>query len=432
MKNKTIYVPLAVDILHSAHINILKKAKKYGKVIVGLLTDSAIAEYKKFPLINYKERYRTLEGIKYIDQIVEQKNWDYSENIKKYKPNFFIHGDDWKTGIQKNQRRKVINTLKKTKGKLVEVPFSKNISSTVIKHKIIELSSPINRVSKLRRLFDAKKIVRILESHNSLSGLIIENLKINKMNRLAEFDGMWSSSLTDSATKGLPDNSSLSFSARISSLNDMMDVTTKPVVFDADNGGQIEHLPFLVRSLERSGVSAIIMEDKVGLKKNSLFKNQSGTKQDKPKIFAKKIKKIYDSRQSKDFMVIARIESFIVGKGLKDALYRAEIYSKAGADAILIHSKEKTPAEIFSFAREFRKSKYFIPLVSVPSTYSKVYEKDLIRKGFKLVIYANQLLRAAYPAMQNTAKTILRNNRAFEVDKKIIPIKEIINLIKND
>jgi phosphoenolpyruvate phosphomutase len=243
---------------------------------------------------------------------------------------------------------------------------------------------------------------------------------------------MWSSSLTDSATRGLPDNSSLAFSSRISSLNDMMDVTTKPLVFDADNGGQIEHLPYLIRSLERSGVSAIIMEDKIGLKKNSLFKNQSGTKQDKPATFAKKIKKICGSRQSKDFMVIARIESFILGKGLKDALKRAEVYSKAGADAILIHSKEKTPAEIFSFAKEFKKSKNFLPLVSVPSTYSKVYEKDLIKNGFKLVIYANQLLRAAYPAMQNAAKMILKKSRAFEIDKKIIPIKEIINLIKND
>jgi phosphoenolpyruvate phosphomutase len=323
MKNKTIYVPLAVDILHSAHINILKKAKKYGKVIVGLLTDSAIAEYKKFPLINYKERYRTLEGIKYIDQIVEQKNWDYSENIKKYKPNFFIHGDDWKTGIQKKQRRKVINTLKKIKGKLIEVPFSKNISSTVIKHKMTNIISlPQNRVSRLKRLMNSNDIVRILESHNSLTGLIIDKINIVKNNKTIEFDGMWSSSLTDSATKGLPDNSSLSFSARISSLNDIMDVTTKPLVFDADNGGQIEHLPFLVRSLERSGVSAIIMEDKVGLKKNSLFKNQTGTKQDKPQLFANKIKKICNSRQSQDFMVIARIESFIVGKGLKDALYR--------------------------------------------------------------------------------------------------------------
>jgi len=432
MKNKTIYVPLAVDILHSAHINVLKIAKKYGKVIVGLLTDSAIAEYKKFPLIAYEERYKTLEGIKYVDQIVEQKNWDYSINVKKYKPNFFIHGDDWKTGIQKKQRKKVINALKKINGKLIELPFNKNISSSEIKHKIIKISSPVNRVSKLKRLINAKEIVRILESHNSLTGLIIENLKINNTNKLIEYDGMWSSSLTDSATKGLPDNSSLSFSARISTLNDIMDVTTKPVVFDADNGGQIEHLSFLVRSLERSGVSAIIMEDKVGLKKNSLFKNQSGTKQDKPHIFAKKIKKICSSRQSEDFMVIARIESFILGKGLKDALQRAEIYSKAGADAILIHSKEKTPVEIFSFAREFKKSKNFIPLVSVPSTYSKVYEKDLINNGFKLVIYANQLLRSAYPAMQNTAKTILKNRRAFEADKKIIPIKEIINLIKND
>ena len=243
---------------------------------------------------------------------------------------------------------------------------------------------------------------------------------------------MWSSSLTDSATKGLPDNSSLSFSARISSLNDMMDVTTKPLVFDADNGGQIEHLPYLIRSLERSGVSAIIMEDKVGLKKNSLFKNQSGAKQDKPILFAKKIKKICNTRQSNNFMVIARIESFILGKGLNDALKRAEIYSRAGADAILIHSKDKSPNEIFSFAKKFKKSKNFIPLVSVPSTYSKVYEKDLIKNGFKLVIYANQLLRAAYPAMQNAAKSILEKSRAFEIDRKIIPIKEIINLIKND
>ena len=243
---------------------------------------------------------------------------------------------------------------------------------------------------------------------------------------------MWSSSLTDSATKGLPDNSSLSFSARISSLNDMMDVTTKPLVFDSDNGGQLEHLPYLIRSLERSGVSAIIMEDKIGLKKNSLFKNQSGTKQDNPEHFAKKIKVICNSRKNKDFMVIARIESFILGKGLKDALKRAEIYSKAGANAILIHSKEKTPKEIFSFARIFKKSKNFIPLVSVPSTYSKTYEKDLFKNGFKLVIYANQLLRAAYPAMLNTAKDILINSRSFEAEKKnnIIPISEIISLVK--
>jgi phosphoenolpyruvate phosphomutase / 2-hydroxyethylphosphonate cytidylyltransferase len=433
MKNKTVYVPLAVDILHSAHINILKKAKKYGNVVVGLLTDKAISEYKKLPLIKYEERFKILSGIKFVDQIVEQKSWDYSENIKKYKPNYFIHGDDWKIGIQKNQRKKVIQTLKKNNGKLIEVPFTKNISSTEIKNKILKLEmSSDNRISRLKRLMDAKNIVKILESHNSLTGLIIENLKVLKKNSLVEFDGMWSSSLTDSATKGKPDNSSVDFSTRLADLNDMMEVTSKLLVFDADNGGQLEHLRFLIRSLERSGASAIIMEDKIGLKKNSLFKNQTGTKQDKPELFAKKIKLVCNSRKNKDFMVIARIESFIVGKGLKDALKRAEVYSQAGADAILIHSKEKTPNEIFSFAKEFKKSKNFIPLVSVPSTYSKVYEKDLIKNGFKLVIYANQLLRAAYPAMQSTAKKILVNSRAFEAEKKIIPIKEIINLIKND
>ena len=425
-KKKIVYVPLAVDILHKGHINIIKIAKNYGREIVGLLTDKAIVKYKELTILNFEERKNLVKNLKYIDQVVAQDNYDYEEILNRIKPNYFVHGDDWKFDNRKIIRKKVIKILKKWNGRLIEPKYTKDVSSSIIKNKILELSSTSNRVSRLKRLMDSKDITRILESHNSLTGLIIENIKINNNKKNLEFDGMWSSSLTDSATKGLPDNSSLSFSARISSLNDMMDVTTKPIVFDADNGGQIEHLPFLIRSLERSGASAIIMEDKVGLKKNSLFKNQAGTKQDKPHLFAKKIKKICDTRQSQDFMVIARIESFIVGKGLKDALHRAEIYSKAGADAILIHSKEKTPAEIFSFAKEFKKSKNFIPLVSVPSTYSKVYEKDLIKNGFKLVIYANQLLRSAYPAMLNTARTILKNGRAFEADKKII------NLIKND
>ena len=433
MKNKIVYVGLSADILHKGHINILKTASTYGDVIVGLLTDKAIASYKNIPYLDYEKRKVVIENIKYVKKVIPQKTLDYVENLNFIKPHYVVHGDDWKNGVQKKTRARVIKVLKKWSGKLIEPTYTKNISSTSIKKEINNIFSLAqNRVSRLKRLIKSKDIVRILESHNSLTGIIIEKINVVKNKKMLEFDGMWSSSLTDSATKGLPDNSSLSFSARISSLNDIMDVTTKPLVFDADNGGQIEHLPFLVRSLERSGVSAIIMEDKVGLKKNSLFKNQSDTKQDKPQLFAKKIKKICGSRRSQDFMVIARIESFIVGKGLKDALNRAEIYSKAGADAILIHSKEKTPAEIFSFAREFKKSKNFIPLVSVPSTYSKVYEKDLIKNGFKLVIYANQLLRSAYPAMQNTAKTILKNRRAFEADKKIIPIKEIINLIKND
>tara|TARA_B100000795_G_scaffold258769_1_gene233148 strand:- start:1520 stop:2824 length:1305 start_codon:yes stop_codon:yes gene_type:complete len=434
MKNiKNVYVGLSADILHVGHINILKIASQYGNVIVGLLTDEAIASYKNIPYLDFNKRKIVVENIKFVNKVIPQNTLDYVDNLELIKPNYVVHGDDWKTGVQKKTRDRVVKTLKKWSGKLIEPKYTKNISSTEIKKKISNiLSFQENRVSRLKRLINSKNIVRILESHNSLTGLIIENLKVVKKSNSYEFDGMWSSSLTDSATKGKPDNSSVDFSTRLSSLNDMMEVTTKLLVFDADNGGQLEHLPFLVRSLERSGASAVIMEDKIGLKKNSLFKNQSDTKQDKPDIFAKKIKQICKSRKNRDFMVIARIESFIVGKGLKDALNRAEIYSRAGADAILIHSKEKTPVEIFSFAREFKKSKNFIPLVSVPSTYSKVYEKDLIRNGFKLVIYANQLLRAAYPAMRFAAKKILENSRAFEIENKIIPIKEIINLIKND
>ena len=354
-KNKIVYVGLSADILHEGHINIIKTAKKYGEVIVGLLTDKAIASYKSIPKLSYRQREVVLKNIKYIKKVIPQKTLDYSDNLNLIKPNYVVHGDDWKTGIQSQTRLRVIKTLKKWGGKLIEPKYTKNISSTIIKNKI-SANYPESRVSRLKRLIYSKDIVRILESHNSLTGLIIENLKIKKRIDI-EFDGMWSSSLTDSATKGKPDNSSVDFSSRITSLNEMMDVTSKPLVFDADNGGQIEHLPFLIKSLERSGVSAIIMEDKVGLKKNSLFKNQVGTKQDNPKIFAKKINKVCSSRESKDFMVIARIESFIVGKGLNDAIKRAEIYSKAGVDAILIHSKEKTPKEIFSFAKKFKKVK---------------------------------------------------------------------------
>ena len=431
-KKKIVYVGLSADILHEGHINILKIANSYGNVVVGLLTDEAIASYKKIPYLDFKQRKVVLENMRFVKKVIPQQTLDYVSNLNLIRPNYVVHGDDWRSGVQKKTRDRVIKALKKWSGKLIEPKYTKNISSTIIKNKISEALIPENRVGRLKRLINSKDIVKILESHNSLTGLIIENLTVNKKNKVNEFDGMWSSSLTDSATKGKPDNSSVDFSTRLSSLNNMMEVTSKLLVFDADNGGQLEHLPFLVRSLERLGASAIIMEDKIGLKKNSLFKNQSDTKQDKPLLFAKKIKQICKSRKNRDFMVIARIESFIVGKGLKDALMRAEIYSKAGADAILIHSKEKTPVEIFSFAREFRKSKNFIPLVSVPSTYSKVYEKELIKNGFKLVIYANQLLRAAYPAMKYTARKILEKNRAFEVEKKIIPIKEIINLIKND
>ena len=430
-KTKIVYVGLAADIIHEGHINILKKAKSYGDVVVGLLIDEAIASYKNIPHLDFKRRKIIVQNIKYVKKVIPQKTLDYVPNLNLIKPNFVVHGDDWKTGIQKKTRDRVIKTLKKWSGKLIEPKYTKNISSTIIKNKILEIgTAPQNRVSRLKRLMMSKDIVKILESHNSLTGLIIENLKVTKKNKITEFDGMWSSSLTDSATKGKPDNSSVDYSSRISSLRDIMDVTTKPLVFDADNGGQVEHLSFLVKSLERSGVSAIIMEDKIGLKKNSLFKNQKNAKQDSIKNFCKKIQVAVNAKISDEFMIIARIESFILGKNLKDALKRAEAYSKAGADAILIHSKEKNPKQIIQFSKKFKKSKYKKPIVAVPSTYSSTYENTLQKSGVSIIIYANHLLRASYPSMMNVAKSILKFERSKEAEKNIIPIKKIISLIK--
>ena len=430
MNNKIVYVPLAVDILHSGHLNIINRAKKYGKVVIGLLSDKAVAEYKTIPSLEYEERYKIVRNLKNVHKIIKQDTWDYSKVLNSLKPDYFVHGDDWKKGIQKKTRLKVIKLLKKNKGKLIEIPYTKNISSSSIKSDLINHLTPTSRVSILKRLIDSKKIVRILESHSPLSGLIAENMKLQRGNVTEQFDGMWSSSLTDSSLKGKPDNQSIDFSSRFNGLGDLFDVTTKPLIFDADNGGRLEHLPFTVRTLERLGVSAIMIEDKIGLKKNSLFKDQSGAKQDSIKDFCKKIDLIKKTRNSKDFLIGARIESFILGKGLQDCLKRAKAYSAAGADLILIHSKENTPKEIFSFSKIFRKTRYFRPLVSVPSTYSRTTESMLIKNGFKIVIYANQMLRASYPAMENVAKTILKNQRSFELEKKISSVKEVLNLIK--
>lgn len=430
-KKNLVYVALAADILHEGHINILKIASRYGNVVVGLLTDKAIASYKKFPYLSYKQRHSIVKNLKYVYKVIPQTTQDYSYNLKLIKPKFVVHGDDWKKGVNKNVRKKVINDLKKWSGKLVEPKYTKNISSSLIKNKIKEIgTSPESRQAKLKRLINSKNIVRVLECHNPLAGLIVENANFSNKGKYYEFDCMWSSSLTDSVSRGMPDNQSVDYSTRISGVNDIFNVTTKPMIFDIDNGGQIEHLPNVIRKLERAGVSAIIMEDKIGLKKNSLFKNQSANDQDSIKNFSNKIKVAKESTISKDFLIIARIESFILGKNINDALKRAEAYSKSGADAILIHSKEKNPKQILAFAKKFKSSKFFKPLVAVPSTYSKIYEKDLIKNGFKLVIYANQLMRSAYPAMKKTAETILSNRRSYEVEKNIASINEVINLIK--
>ena len=432
MKAK-IYVALSADILHAGHINILKKASKLGKVTVGLLTDKAINEYKDLPILNFNQRKEILKNLKYIHQIVPQKTMSYIENLKKLKPEIVVHGDDWKQGILKKSRGEVVKFLKKTKGKLVEIPYTKNISSSSIKNKIQlnMFNKKNNRVSLLKRLLETKKLVRVLETHSSLAGTIAETIKIQNNKKKTSFDAFWSSSLTESLIRSKPDNQSVSLETRVNSLTDLMSCTSKPILFDADNGGNIEHLDYLIPSLERQGVSAIVIEDKVGIKINSLYQNQKVSKQDSIPFFKKKIQKISKIRKSQDFLIISRIESLILNKGLNDALKRAEEYSKSGADLILIHSKNDNAKEIFQFSKKFKKSKFFKPLVCVPSTYSKTYEKNLIENNFSVVIYATHMLRASYMAMKNTALSILNHERSYEAEKNITSVKDILNVKPN-
>ena len=433
IKNKKIvYLAISNDIFSGPYLDIIKKAKKHGYLIVGLLTDKAISKYKTIPNLNYEERLEKLKTIKFIDQIVKQDTLDYTYNLKLFKPNIVVHGDDWRAGIQKKTRENVIKTLNLWKAKLIEYPYDKKFSLKKLESLRDYKTSNHYRQRKLSRILKTKKLVRILEAHNPISALIAEKSSIVKNKTFNEFDAIWSSSLTDSTSRGKPDNQSVDFSTRLSGLNEIMDITTKPIVFDADNGGKIEHLKFTIKTLDRMGVSGVVLEDKVGLKVNSLSDEQFPNSQDNLKGFSKKIKVCCENRFSDDFLVIARVESLVLGKSVQDLFNRSVEYSKAGADLIFVSCKDNNPIKLFQFSKKFKKSKYYKPIVAVPSTYSHVKEKKLIDNHINVVIYANHLLRSAYPAMKKTAISLLRHGRAHEIEKKLMSIKEILNLVSSD
>jgi len=429
-KNKRVYVAMSADLLHHGHINILSHAASLGEVVVGLLTDKAIATYKRLPFLSYDQRYQILLNMKGVIEIIPQDSMDYEENLKKVKPDFVVHGDDWKTGIQKPYRDKVISTIKEWGGELIELPYTNDVSSSLIDQQIKSIgTTPNNRMQSLKRLLYARPLLRGLEVHNGISGLIAENVYHEDSEGRHEFDFVWSSSLTDSTSKGKPDIEAVDMTSRLNGVNDIFEVTTKPMIFDADTGGKLEHFIFSVKSLERIGVSAVIIEDKVGLKKNSLFGNEVKQEQDDPEDFALKIKAGKQAQVTEDFMIIARIESLILEKPLSDALNRAQIYADAGVDSIMIHSKEKEPDEILEFCREYERLSIGLPLVVVPTSYNSVTENILENHGVNIVIYANHMLRAAYPAMKNTAQSILENKRSKEAEQFCMPIKEILELV---
>jgi phosphoenolpyruvate phosphomutase / 2-hydroxyethylphosphonate cytidylyltransferase len=427
---KKVYVAMSADIIHPGHLNIIKKGAELGDVTVGLLTDKAIASYKRLPYLNYNQRKEVVENIKGVKKVIKQESLDYTQNLTKLKPHFVVHGDDWKEGIQKQTRETVINTLKDWNGQLIDVPYTKGINSSLLNKKIKEIGvTPDVRRGLLRRLIESKEIVRILESHSGLTGLIVEKTRVALNNKSNEFDGMWSSSLTDSTSKGKPDIEAVDLTTRLQGINDMLETTTKPLIYDGDTGGKIEHFAFSVRTLERLGVSAIIIEDKKGLKKNSLFGTDIKQTQDSIENFSNKIKVGKKSQVTTDFMIIARIESFILGKAIDDALKRSKAYVKSGADGIMIHSKEKTGKDIKSFCKRFRQHDSNTPIIVVPSTYNHIKESDFISWGANVVIYANHMLRASYPAMKKVAESILQNERSLECDELCMPIKEILTLI---
>ncbi len=431
MKNKKVYVGMSADLIHPGHINILREAAKYGDVTVGLLTDKAISSYKRLPHMSFEQRKEVIENIRYVSSVIPQETLDYVANLEDLKPDYVVHGDDWKDGVQKNTRQAVIDKLSEWGGKLIEVAYTPNISSTELNKAIKEIgTTPKIRQERFVRLLKVKDYLQVVESHSGLAALIAENCSAKDKNGVnKEFDGIWISSLTDSTVRGKPDIELVDLTTRIQNLSDILEVTTKPIIFDLDTGGQEAHFSYYVKTLERLGVSAVIIEDKKGLKKNSLFGTEVFQEQEEPEIFADKIVSGKKSQITEEFMIIARIESFILGKNMDDAIHRCKIYLDAGVDGIMIHSKDKEGNDILDFCREYRKFEKERPLVVVPSSYNHITGAELSKAGANIVIYANHMLRASYPAMLDTAKKILENDRSLEVDSQCMSIKEILELI---
>ncbi|MCH5165430.1 MAG: phosphoenolpyruvate mutase [Clostridiales bacterium] len=429
-----VYIAMSADVLHQGHINVINEGQKYGEVIIGLLTDEAIATYKRLPIISYNERKVIFENIKGVSQVVPQKTLDYTENLEALKPDYVVHGDDWRSGVQKIIREKVIATLAKWGGKLIEVAYTKNVSCSEIETKVRILeNTPDNRRAKLRRMLALKPYVNVMEASNGLTGLICENSKYvdEEAGTSREFDGMWVSSLCDSSFKGKPDIELVDLTSRIRTIEEIMEVTTKPIILDGDTGGKTEHFTYNVKTLERLGVSAIIIEDKTGLKQNSLFGTDAKQVLDDPHEFAKKIKAGKTAQVTRDFLIFARIEALIAGYGIDEAITRAKIYVEEGcADGIMIHSKEKDGAEIKEFLRRFREYSKDIPVILVPTSYNQFTEDELCKWGANIIIHANHMLRSAYPAMKNCAESVLKHHRSLEASEKYcIGIKEVLSLI---
>lgn len=427
---KKVYVGMSADLVHPGHLNIIREAAALGEVTIGLLTDSAIASYKRLPYMEFDQRREVVESLKGVHSVVPQSTLDYVPNLREIKPDYVVHGDDWKEGVQSKVRQSVVDVLQEWGGELVEVAYTKGISSTQLNQVLKEIgTTPDLRRNKLRRLLAAKPIVRLMEAHNGLTGLIVENVGVDTAGGRSEFDGMWASSLTESTAKGKPDIEAVDVTSRTQTMNDVLEVTSKPIVYDADTGGKLEHFQFTVRTLERLGISAAVIEDKVGLKKNSLFGTDVKQNQDTIENFCAKIKAGKSAQVTSDFMIVARIESLILKQGMEDAVSRAQAYVDAGADGILIHSKEKQPDEIFEFCGRYADFQHRVPLFVVPSSYNQVSEAELIDRGVNVVIYANQLLRAAYPAMVDAASSILKHGRSAELDDRLLSISAVLDLI---
>ncbi len=406
--DKTVYVGMSADLVHPGHINLLREAASLGRVTVGLLTDRAISSYKRMPFLTFEQRRAVIEHIAFVTAVVPQDTLDYTDNLRLLRPDFVVHGDDWRNGVQAQTRRRVLDVLREWGGTLVEPPYTEGISSTALRMAAMDIGfAPGVRQRRLRRMLDCKPLVRVMQAHDGLSAHIVDRLEETTQGAPREYDAIWVDSLAGAPIRGKPDPLPFDLSSRLVTLHEILDATTKPLICNAGGAGHAAGVTAAVRTLERIGVSAIVIDTEVTDRRAVPAMAASAPPQDDMAAFIREIAAARDARVTPDFMIIARINDRTRDCGADRMMARAAAGVDAGADAVMCDSDPVNPDGIFDLCRRYRRLMNGHPLLVGLSGTEGLQEHDLASAGASMVVYTDTLLRAAREAMISAASQVL-------------------------
>jgi len=419
---KTVYVGMVGDMLHVGHINILKTAARLGRVTVGVLTDRAVVGYKRLPLLAFEDRVRVVESIADVAAVVPQKTLSYVENLRALRPDYVVHGDDWRYGDQVSRARaEVIATLGEWGGELVEVAYTKGISSTAI-HRSGAADALFSgtRQGRLRRLLAAKPTLRIVEAHSGLSAKIAA--EVRGPDGATGFDAVWQSGLTDAIHRGKSDGGAVDRGRRLQAVEEILDAGPLPLIYDGRAAGRPETVFDLTRALDKAGVSALCLGDRSD-------PDRTGPEMSPAETVAQ-IEAVRAACPTGAVMAISRIVVAAPGNGgsgaLDRALDRALALLEAGSDAVMFDSAADTAEPILDIAARLRRQRRDVPLFAAQSDRWGAPIHRFENAGIDAVVYETHLLRATVAPMRRAATALLAEGTGPAPD--LTPLPELRGL----